>query len=39
MKLYATHGDYRIYLDSSAVSGNTFYCRMGAYFASREVAK
>ncbi len=39
MKLYATHGDYRIFLDSSAVSGNTFYCRMGRYFASREVAK
>jgi GNAT superfamily N-acetyltransferase len=39
MKLYATHGDYRIYLDSSAESGNTFYCRMGRFFADREVAR
>lgn len=39
MKLYATHGEYRIFLDSSAASGNTFYCRMGAFFASRTVAK
>ena len=39
MKLYATHGEYRVYLDSSTESGNTFYCRMGRFFADREVAK
>lgn len=39
MRLYATHGDYRIYLDSSAESGNTFYCRMGRFFADRQIAK
>lgn len=43
MKLYATHttahGDYRIFLDSSAESGNTFYCRMGRCFADRRIAK
>lgn len=38
MKLYKTHGDYRIYLDSSTESGNTFYCRMGRYFADRSIA-
>ena len=39
MRLYATHGDYRIYLDSSAESGNTFYCRMGRFFADRQIGK
>lgn len=39
MQLYATHSDYRIFLDSSAKSGNTFYCRMGRYFASRQIAR
>lgn len=39
MTLYATHGDYRIFLDGSVQSGNTFYCRMGRYFASRQIAK
>lgn len=39
MKLYSTHGDYRIYLDSSAESGNTFYCRMGRFFADKEIGK
>ena len=39
MKLYATHDAYRIYLDSSAASGNRFYCRMGCFFADREIAR
>ncbi len=39
MKLFATHETYRIYLDSSAASGNTFYCRMGRFFADREIAR
>lgn len=39
MRLYATHGDYKIFEDSSAESGNTFYCRMGWFFANREIAR
>lgn len=39
MQLYAAHGDYRVFLDSSERSGNTFYCRMGCYFASRQIAR
>lgn len=39
MKLYTTHGDYNIMLDSSSESGNAFYCRMGRFFADRQIAK
>jgi GNAT superfamily N-acetyltransferase len=48
MQVYETHkaatgeaGEkiYRIYLDSSAASGDRFYCRMGRFFADRQISR
>lgn len=44
MILYETHvgsdgTEYRIYLDSVRTSGDRFYCRMGRFFADRDIAR